>query len=102
MNDDKAAGPDGIPIEVWKYGGNSLAELLVDLYQLCWQSGEVPQDFKDAKIVSIFKKKGSKHECGNHRGIFLLCVAGKILARVMLTRLEKAFRGSLYYYYYYY
>jgi len=46
-----------------------------------------PQQWKDANIVSIYKKKGDRQVCGNSRGISLLSVAGKILARVVLKRL---------------
>ena len=40
----------------------------------------MPDDFRDALIFSLYKKKGSKSDCGNYRGIFLLSVAGKIFA----------------------
>ena len=38
-------------------------------------------------IVHIYKKKGNRQSCDNHRGISLLSIAGKILARVLLNRL---------------
>ena len=47
----------------------------------------VPQQWKDANIVTIYKRKGDKAICGNSRGISLLSVAGKVLAGVMLRRL---------------
>jgi hypothetical protein len=47
----------------------------------------VPQDLRDAVIVSLYKKKGEKSDCSNYRGITLLSIAGKILARVLLDRL---------------
>jgi len=53
---------------------------------MIWEEG-VPQDFKDAAIIHIYKKKGDKSLCDNHRGISLLCVTGKILARILLNRL---------------
>ena len=37
--------------------------------------------------MTIYKRKGDKSDCGNSRGISLLSVAGKVLARVMLQRL---------------
>ena len=40
-----------------------------------------------SSIVTIFKK-GSRTECGNYRGITLLLVDGKILAKVLLNRLQ--------------
>ena len=47
---------------------------------------EVPSDFKNALIVTIFKK-GDKSICGNYRGISLLSTAGKVLSVILLKRL---------------
>ena len=46
----------------------------------------MPEDFRDALIVAIYKNKGSKADCGNHGGISLFSIADKI-ARVILNRL---------------
>ena len=35
----------------------------------------------------MYKRKGNRQACDNHRGISLLSIAGKILARVLLNRL---------------
>ena len=47
-----------------------------------------PQEFKDAMIVTIFKK-GDRTQCGNYRGISLLSTAGKVLAKILLARLQQ-------------
>ena len=47
----------------------------------------VPQDLRDAIIASLYKNKGVKSDCSNYRGITLLSIAGKVLARLMLNRL---------------
>ena len=86
----KAPGPDSIPSEVYKTGGAALIAHLTDLFQLCWEKGELPQEFKDANIIHLYKNKGEKASCDNHRGISLLSIAGKILARIILNRITES------------
>ena len=83
----KQSGQDGTPAEVFEAGGMPLLKKLTELLNKIWKSGQVPQNFKDASIVSLFKK-GKRSLCDNYRGISLLSVAGKILARVILRRLN--------------
>ena len=87
LSSGKAPGLDSIPAEVYKEGGMALTEKLHQLFQLIWQHDTVPQDFKDASIIHLYKRKGNRQACDNHRGISLLSIAGKILARVLLNRL---------------
>lgn len=83
----KAPGPDAIPAEVYKAGGPVMMQKMTVLFQSMWKQGQVPQQLKDASIVHIYKRKGNRQSCDNHRGISLLSIAGKILARVLLNRL---------------
>lgn len=46
----------------------------------------MPQEFRHATIVNIFKNKGSASVRGNYRGISLLNIGGKILTKVMANR----------------
>ena len=46
-----------------------------------------PIALKNATIILVYKQKGDRAESGNSRGISLLSVAGKVLAKIMLTRL---------------
>ena len=89
LKNGKAAGPDGIPPEVFKYGGGDLNELLLCYFVECWDKGEVPTQWKLANIMTIYKRKGEKCDCSNYRGLSLLDVAGKIFARVLLARFNK-------------
>ncbi|KAM9328275.1 uncharacterized protein KZ484_019609 [Pholidichthys leucotaenia] len=54
--DGKAPGRDGIPAEVWKFGGVQLTNCLYKLIQEIWDAQKVPQDWKDASVVPLFKK----------------------------------------------
>lgn len=52
-----------------------------------WQNETVPQDLKDAQITHLYKRKGNRQACNNHRGISLLSIAGKIFAIILLNRI---------------
>ncbi|KAL6486773.1 hypothetical protein MHYP_G00033990 [Metynnis hypsauchen] len=77
----------GIPAEIYKAAGEGTLKTFHSIINCIWENEDVPQEFRDATIVSLYKNKGSKSDCGNYRGISLLSIAGKILARVILNRL---------------
>ena len=52
------------------------------------RDGMVPADWKEAMIISLYKGKGSRTVCSNHRPIALLSVPGKVFAHVLLERLQ--------------
>ena len=87
LKDGKAPGGDGIPAEVWKHGGDNLFNRLHQLITNAWEVGPVPQAWKDASSVTIYKK-GDRTDCGNYRQISLFSIAGKIFARILLNRLS--------------
>ena len=76
LKDNKAAGPDNISPEVIKYGGCALHRRLHNLILDCRSAKYLPQQWKNANIILVRKKKGDRAECGNSRGISLLSVAG--------------------------
>ena len=86
--DGKAPGRDAIPAKVWKFGGVQLTNCLHKLIQAIWDAQKIPQDWKVASIVPLFKK-GDRKDCGNYRGISLLTTVGKILSRVLHNRLSE-------------
>ncbi|BHF85190.1 hypothetical protein SprV_1002835300 [Sparganum proliferum] len=91
----KAPRSDAIPAEVYKHGGPQLMHHLTSLFQENWRQVKVPQDFKYATIVHLYKRKGNRQICDNHRGISLLNIAGKIFARILLNRLNNHLEQSL-------
>ena len=82
----KAAGPDGLCPEIFMHGGPEITKLLTKFSNKCWETGTVPSNWLRANIVTIYKKKGEKAECGNYRGLSMLDVAGKIFAKVLNQR----------------
>jgi hypothetical protein len=90
----EAPSPDGIPPESFKDGGDAMVTKLTDhLQKFCEAS--ITQDFKDASIIHLYKNMGDRASCDNHRGISLLSIAGKIMARVILNRIKLHFRESV-------
>ena len=69
-----------------KHGGDTLLQKLTDLFCRMWDEEVIPQHLKNAAIIHLYKK-GNRQLCDNYRGISLLAIAGKILARVVLNRL---------------
>ena len=53
-----------------------------------WRKEAIPQDFEDSSIIHLYKRKGNPQVCDNHIGISLLSIAGKILAKILLNRLN--------------
>ena len=90
----KAIRSDAIPAEIYKAGDPLVAKKLTELFHIMWRKEAIPQELKDATIIHLFKRKGDAQVCDNHRGISLLSVAGKILARVLLNRLNEPLEQS--------
>ncbi|BHF85319.1 hypothetical protein SprV_1002848200 [Sparganum proliferum] len=95
VSSGKAAGSDAIPAEVYKHGDPQLMDHLTSLFQEMWHQGEIPQDFKDVTIMHLYKRKGNRQICDNHRGIPLLNIVGKIFFRILLNCLNNRLEQSL-------
>ena len=62
---------------------------LVDwIWRLCntaFENGVVPENWRPALIVPLYKGKGERIECKNYRGISLLSMGGKIYAGILIA-----------------
>ena len=87
MKNDKSPGLDGIPAEIFKALDEDIVNSLLILFRKIWEQGDVPQDFRDALVINLYKNKGDTSNCNNYRGISLLSVAGKFLSKIMADRL---------------
>ena len=85
----KAPGSDGISPDLFKHCKTTSLHSLHVLLCQCWQEGAVPQDMRDAKIITLFKNKGERSDCKNYRGISLLSVIGKVFSKVILILLQE-------------
>ena len=55
-------------------------------FQSKWQKEVIPQDLMEASIVHLYKWKWNRQSCGNHGGIPLIVIAGKILAGILFNQ----------------
>eukprot|EP00660_Eupelagonema_oceanica_P015280 gene15280-6738_t len=91
----KASGADGIVAELIKLGGEVFHGRLLDLVLACWERGAVPAAWRDAVMVPLPKAKGDIRLCDSWRGISLLSVLGKVLAKIVAARLGGFAEGLL-------
>ena len=86
MKGGKAAGMDGIVVEMLKNGGISIIDWLLKMFNRCITSDVVPEDWKAACIVPVYKGKDDRRDYANYRGISILSISGKIYGRVLISR----------------
>ena len=97
LSSGKAPVSDAIPAEIYKAGGTTVAKKMTELFHIMWSKEAIPQEFKDASIIHLFKGKGNPKLCDNHRGVCLVSTAGKVLARVLLNRLNEHLESQGFY-----
>ena len=94
LKSGKAAGPDGIPPEALKADIQTSTEMLHPFLCKIWEQERVPEDWKRGHLVKL-PKKGDLSSCNNWRGIMLLSIPGKVLARIILERLKTTLDKTL-------
>jgi len=100
MKNNKAPGPDGLPIEFYKAffrksnqnetneeNFSNAAKCLEIIFNKIW-NGSFPKEWNSASIVSI-PKKGDLSDCNNYRGISLINVGLKIISKIVTERISK-------------
>lgn len=59
LNCSRAPGADSIPAEIYKSGGPKLIKRLTEMFCEMWKQKRIPQDFKDASIIHLYKRRNS-------------------------------------------
>ena len=71
-----------------KERGNRVVDWIWRLCNMTFESGIVPEDWRSAVIIPLYKGKRERTECSNYRGISLLSVVEKIYARTLVDRVK--------------
>ena len=71
-------------------GANELAPVLTRLFQFSHDEGVVPQDWRDAHVVPVFKK-GDRHLPSNYRPVSLTSVVSKVMEHIIHSSVMRFF-----------
>ena len=74
----KAAGPDGVPMELLQMNPKAFAELLFELFAAGARLRCVMKDWDLSILIPIYKKKGMVAEPSNHRPLRLILILRKV------------------------
>ena len=86
----KATGPYLIPPTVLKELSHEISPILEIIFNISLQTGQVPNDWKEANIAPIFKK-GDKHSPSNYRPVSLTCIIAKCMEHILVSNMMKQF-----------
>ena len=89
----KATGPDGIGPRLLYVAGYTIVPSLTKLINLCLSSAQVPQMWKHANVMPLFKK-GDSSKLNNYRPVSLLSCTSKILERIVFKTVFNYLRDN--------
>ena len=77
LKNNKAEDENEMCAEMWKWDITTTANILHPLFTKIWEEEKVPESWRRALMIYLFKK-GNSEETGNFRGISLLDIGSKI------------------------
>ena len=84
LKSHKATGPDNFPSYFLKEVANEIAPALSLIFQASLNQGSLPDIWKSALVVPVYKK-GNKKDPGNYRPISLTCICSKIMEHIIYS-----------------
>jgi hypothetical protein len=93
MKENRAAGVDGIKSTFIKKCCKGLVGPLREIFRESMRVGEIPDDWKLANVVAIFKK-GARWDPGNYRPVSLTSQIGKIMEGIIKEKLVDYLEGN--------
>ena len=79
---------------ILKLASATLSPLLAKLYNRCLEVGYFPKELKIAKVIPLYKNKGSISEMKNYRPISMLSVFSKIFEKIIHREITKFFEDN--------
>lgn len=84
----KSPGADGVTNEMIKNLGTAARAKLLQIYNICWTSGSVPQAWREAIMIPILKSGKDGNTVSNYRPISLTSCLCKTMERIINLRLQ--------------
>lgn len=84
-------GISGIPVKIFKYSINTLAPLLVHLFNACIDTYMLPNEWKCGIVIPLYKNKGDNMDLNNYRGISILPPKAKVFERIIAKQITNYF-----------
>lgn len=89
---ESAAGADEVSVAMIRLSGPRFRKRFCELLQTMWRHPEEGSDHRDeasvrALVVLLWKGKGSRTDLDKHRGICLLSIVSRVIARLLAVRL---------------
>ena len=88
MKSKLSCGPDNISSKLLKSIIPIIIQPFYHLFNLSFQTGYIPQQFKTAKVVPVYKS-GDEHNYTNYRPIGLLSSFPKLLEKVVAKQMAQ-------------
>ena len=86
MGFNKSAGIDEFNSTLIKECEDSVVQPLFSIFKSSLESSEIPDDWKRANVVALFKK-GGKHDQNNYKPVSLTCHICKLLEHILKEEL---------------
>ena len=84
----KATGPYAIPARLLKEAADQLTPILTTIYRASLQQATVPEEWKKANVVPIFKK-GDHSAASNYRPVSLTSIASMVMEHIISSQLMR-------------
>jgi hypothetical protein len=85
LRNNISLGPDKIPSKIITLCAEEVAPSLTNLFNLSLTSGEVPNEWKLANVIPVFKS-GAKNLCSNYRPISITSIVSTVLEKIICEK----------------
>jgi len=84
---NSAPGPDALLPVLLKYAGDSTWAAMAAIYTFSWQHSVLPQAWREANVMALYKGDGNKSDAGSYRPISMTSIIIRTLEHLIHHRL---------------